>query len=65
MKALQPKFYDVTLACDDSLTIQTHKVMLVYVTIVSRGLLRKHPYPLVYMRDRRPAPSLRTRRDIG
>ena len=27
MTALKPKFIDVTLACDDILTIQTHKVM--------------------------------------
>ena len=28
MTALQTKFYDVTLPCDDILTIQTHKVKL-------------------------------------
>ena len=52
MTALLPKFKNVTLVCDDSLTIMTHKV--------------KNPYPLVYVRGRgRPAPSLRTRRDRG
>ena len=40
--ALQPKFHDVALACDDSLTIQTHKVMLVDISTVSGGLLRNH-----------------------
>ena len=52
MTALQPKFHGVTLACDDSLTIQTHKVMLVDISTVSGGLLRNHPepYPLVYVR---------------
>ena len=49
MTAFQPKFHGVTLACDDSLTIQAHKVMLVDISIVSGGLLRNHPepYPLV------------------
>ena len=37
------KFNNVTLACDDSLTIQTHKVILVAISTVSVGLLRKHP----------------------
>ena len=52
MTALHPKFQGVTLACDDSLTIQTHKVMLVDISTVSGGLLRNHPepYPLVYVR---------------
>ena len=52
MTAVQPKFHGVTLACDDSLTIQTHKVMLVDISTVSGGLLRNHPepYPLVYVR---------------
>ena len=35
MRALKPKFHDVTLACDDSLTIQTHKLMLVDISTVS------------------------------
>ena len=50
--ALHPKFHDITLACDDSLSIETHKVMLVDISTVPGGLLRKqpHPYPLVYMR---------------
>ena len=63
----KPKFRDVTLACDDRRTIQAHKGMLMEISIVSRGLLRKHshPYSLVYMRGRRPAPSLGTRRDLG
>jgi len=53
MTALQPKFQGVTLACDDSMTIQTHKVMLVDISTVSGGLLRNHPepYPLVYVRE--------------
>ena len=60
MTALLPKFHGVTLACDDSLTIQTHKVML-DINTVSRGLLRSHPepYPLVYVRGGGPAPSLK------
>ena len=67
MTALQPQFHDVTLACDDILTIQTHKVMLVDISTVSAILLRKHPnpYPLVYMRGGGPAPSWRTRNDRG
>ena len=32
MTTLQPKFHYVTLACDDSLTIQTPKVMLVDIS---------------------------------
>ena len=28
MTAFQTKFHDITLACDKSLTIQTHKVLL-------------------------------------
>ena len=54
MTVLQPKFNNVTLACDDCLTIPTHKVMLVEISTVSEGLLLKHlqPYPLVYMRGR-------------
>ena len=49
MTALQPKFHGVTLACDDSLTIQAHKAMLVDISSVSGGLLENHPdpYPLV------------------
>ena len=49
--AHRPKFHYVTLASDDSLTIQTHKVMLVNNSTVFEGLLRKHsqPYPLAYM----------------
>ena len=35
MTALQPQFHDITLACDDSLTNQTHKVMLVDISSVS------------------------------
>ena len=52
MTAFQPKFHGVTLACDDSLTIQAHKVMLVDISTVSGGLLRNQPepYPLVYVR---------------
>ena len=50
MTALQPKFNNITLACDDSLTIQTHKVMLMDISTVSGGLLRKHPYPHAYVR---------------
>ena len=68
MTALQPKFQGVTLACDDSMTIQTHKVMLVDISTVSAILLRKHPnpYPLVYMRGGGgPEPSWRTRNDRG
>ena len=37
MTALQPKFHDVTLVCDDSLTIHTHKVMLVDINTVFEG----------------------------
>ena len=67
MTALQPKFQGVTLVCDDSMTIQTHKVRLVDISTVSGGLLRNHPepYPLVYVREGGPAPSLKTKRDRG
>ena len=34
MTGLQPKFHYVSLACNDSLTIQTHKVMLVDISTV-------------------------------
>ena len=40
------KFNNVTLPCDDSLTIQTHKVILVVISSVPVGLLRKHPHPI-------------------
>ena len=40
------KFNNVTQACDDSLTIQTHKVILVVISSVPVGLLRKHPHPM-------------------
>ena len=52
MTALQPQFRDVTLAFDDSLIIQTHRVMLVAISTVSEGLQSKHPnqHPLFYMR---------------
>ena len=65
--AFQPKFHGVTLACDDSLTIQAHKVMLVDISTVSGGLLRNHPetYPLVEERGGGLAPSLKTKRFIG
>ena len=43
MTALQPKFHTVTLVCDDSLTINPYKVILVAISTVSEGLLRKHP----------------------
>ena len=53
MTDLQPQFQGVTLACYDSMTIQTHKVMLVDISTVSGGLLRNHPepYPLVLERE--------------
>ena len=35
MTALQSQFHDVTLACDESQTIQTHKMMLVDISTVS------------------------------
>ena len=38
------KFHNVTLACDDSLTIQTYKVILVAISTVFGGLLRKHKH---------------------
>ena len=52
MTALHPKFHYVSMACDDRLTIQTHKVMLVDISTVFGGSLRKHshPYPLAYKR---------------
>ena len=52
MTAIQPQFHDVTLACDDSRTMQTYQVMLVDISTVSGGFLRKHPhpYPLIYMK---------------
>ena len=54
MTALLPKFNNATLICDDSLTIQPHKVILQAISTVSEGLLSKHqnPYPLVYVRGR-------------
>ena len=67
MTALQPKFHGVTLACDDSVTILTYKLILVAISTVSGGLLKKYlqPYPLIYVRRGwvGPAPSLWTRRD--
>ena len=52
MTGLQPMFSNITLAFDDSLIIQTHKVMLVTISTVSEGLQSKHPnqHPLFYMR---------------
>ena len=52
MTALQAKFFNVTLVCDDSLTIYNHKVVLEDINTVSKGLLQKHasPHPLVYVR---------------
>ena len=35
MTALQLQFHNITLACDDSLTMQTHKVMLADISTVS------------------------------
>ena len=63
MTAFRPKFHGVTLACDDSLTIQTHKVMLVDISTMSGGLLRNHPepYPLFEERGGGLAPSLKTK----
>ena len=40
--ALQPKFQNVTLLCDDSLTFYPHKVILVAISTMSKGLLRKN-----------------------
>ena len=68
LNALKPKFYNFTLACEDSLTLLTYEVILVAMSTVSGGLLRKphYPYPLVYVRGGAgAAPSLRTRRDRG
>ena len=42
MTAFQPQFRDVILEFDDSRTIQTHKVILVDISTVFGGLLRKH-----------------------
>ena len=39
MPALQPKFQNVIVACDDTLIIQTHRLMLVDISTVSGGLL--------------------------
>ena len=51
-RALQLKFHNVTLVCDNSLTILNYKVILVTINTVSGGLLWKppDPYPLVYIR---------------
>ena len=46
------KFHNVTLAFEDGLTMLTYKVILVAMSTVSGGSLRKprYPYPLVYVR---------------
>ena len=46
LTALQPQFHDVTLACDDILTIQTHKAMLVNISTVSAiiEIIEDRPY---------------------
>ena len=66
MTVLKPQIHNVTLACDDSRSMQTHKVMLVDISPVSGGLLRKHtyPYPIIYVSEGQ-SPSLRIRKDRG
>ena len=46
MIALLPKFNNVNLVCDDSLTIQPHKVILQAISTVSNRLLTKHQKPI-------------------
>ena len=45
MTALQPQFHGITLACDDSFTIQTHKVMLAVITSVATSVATINNYP--------------------
>ena len=62
---LQSEFHNVTLVCDDNLTNQNHKVILVDINIVFERLLWKQssPYHLLYVRGRgAPEPSSRERR---
>ena len=45
-------FNDVTLACEDGLQVEAHKVVLAAASPVFQNLLRKnkHTHPLIYMR---------------
>ena len=52
MTALQAKFINVTLVCNDSLTIYNHNVVLEDINTVSKGPPHPSPHPLVYVRGR-------------
>ena len=49
------EFTDVTLACEDGLHIEAHKVVLASSSPFFMQLLKKikHPHPLIYMRGLR------------
>ena len=49
---LQPKFHNVTLACEEGMSFLTYKVILVAGSAVSGVILRKdpHPYSLIYVK---------------
>ena len=55
---MNPKFQDITLACNDNRNIQIHKVILVAMSHVHEGFKKrkKHPHPLVDLRGE-SAPS--------
>ena len=48
----QQDFSDVTLACDDGVQIEAHKVILTVGSPVFRNILQsnKHPHPLIFLR---------------
>ena len=48
----QQDFADVTLACDDGVQIEAHKVILTVGSSVFRNTLQinKHPHPLIFLR---------------
>merc|ERR1712204_111865 len=46
------EFVNVTLACEDGMQVEAHKVILASSSPLLQNLLRsnKHPHPLIYMR---------------
>ena len=51
-------FADVTLACEDGVQIETHKVILASSSPFFMELLKKkkHPHPMIYMKGLKSEP---------
>ena len=68
MSSLQPRFHNVTLACEEGMYFLTYKVILVPGSAFSAVILRKnpHPYPLIYKKgEDQPEFLVRAKKKFG